>query len=130
MGETIGRARIEAKPLWNATGIRLEQGHLYRLRATGEWIDWYIRCGPEGHDAWLLRAFGGWRRAPAHRWFELIGAIDRKLDGAFAIGRDRELVAFASGELTCFANDAPGFYFNNRGFVDLEVVLLGPAPAP
>lgn len=45
------RVSVYARDHWNATGFVLEKGVAYRLEAEGEWIDWYIKCGPDGPGA-------------------------------------------------------------------------------
>ena len=39
---------IFARQQWNLTGIWLEAGRTYRLKARGEWLDASISCGPAG----------------------------------------------------------------------------------
>lgn len=41
---------IFARERWNETGIWLEAGATYSFQASGEWIDLYNRCGPQGMD--------------------------------------------------------------------------------
>lgn len=41
---------IYARDHWNASGVWLEAGVTYHFEASGEWIDLYNRCGPEGMD--------------------------------------------------------------------------------
>ena len=41
-------ATIYANDPWNATGIYLEAGTTYRLKASGEWMDASIKAGPGG----------------------------------------------------------------------------------
>ena len=75
--------------------------------------------------------FFGTTRCRKGRWFELIGAIadggNPKRDGThdplttIAIGKGCKRTPRRSGYLFCFANDAWGFYGNNRGFVTVTV---------
>ena len=70
-------------------------------------------------------------------WFELVGAIadggKPGLDGThdrhelFAIGDGCDKRVTRGGYLYCFANDAWGFYGNNRGFVTVAVKDVTPA---
>jgi hypothetical protein len=39
---------IFARDKWNFTGLYLEQNVKYRLTASGQWVDWFIKCGPAG----------------------------------------------------------------------------------
>lgn len=75
-------------------------------------------------------AFGS-KRIEHADWFALIGAIadgeNPDIDGThdnltyFNIGEHIKITPKQSGYLYCFANDAWGFYGNNRGFVTLTV---------
>jgi len=93
---------VFAREHWSYTGLYLEPGK-YRLRATGEWVDGSITCGPKGTAdgqfdireiahlvgtgiGWIER---GWRSATGQDsadfkltrrheewpWFSLIGAV-------------------------------------------------------
>lgn len=71
------------------------------------------------------------RREERSPFFCLMGAIanggNPKLDGTaaplktFEIGKSHTMEVKKSGYLYCFANDAWGFYNNNRGYVSLTV---------
>ena len=98
---------ILARNIWNDTGISLVAGQEYRFTAVGQWIDWYIPCDAEGFPSPnpLFWPFEWLRRMPREQWFALIGAIDRKPETQFRIGRQRSVTVPATGMLTCFAND-------------------------
>ena len=78
--------------------------------------------------------FFGSKRIEHADWFCLMGAIanggNPSLDGTpdplrqFEIGEQAEIEVSKSGYLYCFANDAWGFYGNNRGYVTLTVTEL------
>lgn len=72
----------------------------------------------------MLRPLDRFKRVPSERWFALIGSIDADDARAFPIGAGREWVAPDAGVLTCFANDVPWAYLNNRGTVDLSVLRV------
>jgi len=115
---------VRAAAYWNDTGILLRPDMRYDLVAEGRWIDLFICSGPEGNPrpTWSQRQLGCRLRAPDALYFTLIGALDRDLATIFAIGARR--VGWSpprAGQLTCFANDVPGFYWNNRGSVRLMV---------
>ena len=125
VGQTCSAA-ILARPHWNATGIHLVRGGRYRMRASGRWRDWFIPHGADGDPSQIfyMRWFEPLRRMPHQNWFMLIGALNRDASTAFPIGCGRNYSATQDGELTCFANDVPGFYWNNRGEVDLTVTRI------
>lgn len=117
-------AEIRAAAYWNDTGIMLRPESCYDFIAEGHWIDLIIRSGPEGNPnpVWTQRQLAGCLRAPDALYFTLMGALDRDPATIFAIGARR--VGWSpprAGQLTCFANDVPGFYWNNRGSVRLTV---------
>ena len=86
---------------------------------------WKSGPGREGAD------FIGSKRVEHADWFELIGAIadggNPRPDGThdtlhtFPIGASRRMQPARSGYLYCYANDAWGFYGNNRGYVTVTV---------
>jgi hypothetical protein len=114
---------VAARRLWNDTGVVLEQGRTYRFTAAGEWVDAWNRCGPDGYASnnVFLRLAEWARRDPPEPWFALIGAHAHDLSTRFAIGAGSECQPRQTGELTCFANDVPFFYWNNRGEISLTI---------
>jgi len=86
-------------------------------------VDWFIPHGPEGDPSenFYMRAFEPLRRMKNENWFELIGALNSDIGTAFPIGKGCDYTKQTGGELTCFANDVEGFYFNNYGQVMLTV---------
>jgi WD40 repeat protein len=114
---------IASTELWNDTGVHVQKGKTYELVATGVWNDASIVTDPNGYDSvnFFQRATERLRRMPGSRWFALIGALDRRRDTQFLIGAGMRYTATDDGELTCFANDLRGFYFNNRGGITLTV---------
>ena len=120
---------ISAKEKWNHTGFVLEAGGIYRFMAEGRWTDWTIVYGPDGGESgsnFFLRLFERSRRSPKHNWFALIGGIGEDDATTFLIGSlNPHFTAVCGGELTCFANDVPFAYFNNKGSVILTIERLG-----
>jgi len=121
---TVG---IYARNFWNKTGIQLVAGERHLMSARGKWVDFFIKHGPDGDpsNSWYLRLFESKRRLPSEDWFVLAGALDSNSSTAFRIGSRCEYTAVGTGELTCFANDVSGFYWNNWGHVTLTVTRLG-----
>lgn len=129
-GTTMPRAAtVAARPRWNRTGLRVEQGSSYRLAADGVWSDRQIRCGPEGYrsPSWLFRLVERCRRHPSALWFALIGTVEGDRATRFVIGSGTDWTASATGELHCYANDLSFMRFNNSGAVTLT---LSPAGEP
>jgi uncharacterized protein (DUF2235 family) len=114
---------IFASLKWNNTTLQVRTGQTYELAATGTWYDARQKSGPEGYTSkkWLMRLFSSRRRRPKDDWFALIGAIGQEKETTFLIGTSHPWEVKADGTLNCFANDVPGFYFNNSGTVMLTV---------
>jgi hypothetical protein len=54
----------------------------------------------------------------------LIGCVDGDLATAFVIGSGIDAwTPPRAGTLLCFANDVPGFYWNNSGHITLTVSI-------
>jgi hypothetical protein len=129
-GETRRGLAIDSKLKWNRTGVLMTAGASYSFQGEGEWIDGGIRTDPDGFPSarapwwsrWLLRLFESRRRAPAERWFCLMGSEGASAAAVFRIGKSRAAwTATMDGELTCFANDVRIAYWNNEGSVTLSV---------
>ena len=110
---------VIAKELWNRLSDPIEKGKTYRVTASGTWMDSYILTDANGYDRWYLAPFKLLRRMPNAKWFELVGAVNRR--NPFVIGNERTFIAAESGFLWFYANDIPGFYFNNKGCVQVIV---------
>ncbi|MBV6823562.1 hypothetical protein [Pseudomonas sp. PD9R] len=122
VGQT-SQATIYARVPWNDTKIDLVEGSLYRFTADGTWWDLVIRTDADGYPTkvWPQAYYESQRPVPDALWFCLVGVVKETDGPAFVIGRRNEIEASRSGRLFCCANDAPNFYFNNFGKVQLEV---------
>ncbi len=129
---TVG---VVARRYWNNTGLHVTAGQRYRLVALGTWVDLYIWCGADGYSTpwWLewgplgplTRTIQERRRLPEGDWFVLVGAIRAAGDCQYlVVGKSREVCMPTSGQLEFFANDLPGFYWNNLGSIRLEITRL------
>jgi len=114
---------VPAADHWYSTGLQLKAGASYALVSSGTWSDGGIPSGSDGYPSRnVLQRLAEWlRRMPSSNWFALIGGLDRQKETQFAIGTGCIYRPQYDGELTCFANDVWGFYWNNRGSVDLVV---------
>ena len=125
VGETRTVA-IDSREHWNDTGITFVAGGRYRAEAVGKWHDAGKECDASGweSDSALIRDLEHFRRVRDANWFALIGAIDRDRATEFLIGSACDITAPRDGELTCFANDAPFMYWNNKGAIELRVTRM------
>lgn len=119
---------IQAETLWNHTGVNLEKGLIYKFDVQGTWYDADIECGGNGYQmrekiAWYWWP-GFWLAQylrplkTGERWFQLVGKVGGQV---FEIGGGGTFPSPGSGELLCAANDARGFYGNNKGALTLLV---------
>jgi hypothetical protein len=62
---------------------------------------------------------------PEGNWFVLAGAVRAGMDCQyFVVGGSRAVRMPTSGQLAFFANDVPGFYWNNFGSIRLDITRL------
>jgi len=125
-GQQSAAIPIRAKERWNDTHIVVDAGESYELSASGRWVDFYIPTSPDGFSSPLtsIIPLGTLLRHPDSKFFTLIGCLDRRPDQQFAIGQHAGFEPTNHGRLFCFANDVPGFYWNNWGEVNLVVKRL------
>jgi hypothetical protein len=126
---------VNARDVWNDTGIVMERGASYGFVATGAWRDASWKSGPGGIDGGVIhRLAARWRRIPTSRWFCLIGEVhasDEPIEGsaltALSIGEGGTFQSLYAGRLFAYANDVrlgmfpSAFYLNNHGSVSLRV---------
>jgi len=120
---------VAARCYWNNTALHVTAGQHYQFVALGTWTDLLIRRDAKGYSTpwwslpqWIAQRFC---RLPKENWFVLVGAV-RAAEGnrCFAVGTRREVRMPATGQLAFFANDVPGFYWNNFGAIRLEITRL------
>ena len=130
VGETH-EVEVRARPRWTDTAVDVRPGQVYRFKADGCWTDLIYPSGPEGNrnPNWIMRRSMKRLRVPKARYMTLIAAIDKDQSDPIILGGGTlDWTAERAGRLYCFANDVPGFYWNNWGAVTLEVLRL-PDPA-
>jgi hypothetical protein len=122
---------VDARLYWKDTELDVRAGDVLIVAASGQWTDLTYTCGPGGYPApAYMRLFDGLRRCPQARWFELVGCVGKDLKNSFPIGERRTVTAPASGRLYLYANDVPGFYWNNRGSLSVSVTKAAPSAPP
>src|SRR5205823_5694186 len=112
---------VNARRIWNHTGITVRAGEAYKFRATGHWIAWFISHGPDGDpsQSWYMQSVQRWGRVKDANWFALIGAVNTDIATVFVIGANCIYEMTNSGERTWFANDIRCLYWNNCGQIEL-----------
>ena len=107
---------------WNDTEIEIQNGDQYKFEATGKWRDLLFPADADGYTNFYMRLFDKHKRAKNDKWFALIGSVNKS--DYFLIGKHKEMSFTETGNLYCFANDVPGFYWNNSGHLTLVVTRL------
>ena len=124
---TVGQThavKVRARRTWTDTEIDVEAGQRYRFEARGRWSDLFYRSGPEGNPKpnRAMRRHAARLRVPTARYMALVAAVDRDLSAPIVFeGAGKAWTAERAGRLACFANDVPGFYWNNWGALDLVI---------
>jgi hypothetical protein len=141
VGQTAPFVVIAQKPE-NHTSIQIEEGGTYTIsvRPTQVWQDDQISCTAAGwkitkvgdDNDWVIQAIetqeisavlGKFYQISKNlsqlaeaEWMELLVRIE---DKRYRVGPDLsvEFTSVTSGELIACANDAPGFYQNNQGWI-------------
>ena len=57
------------------------------------------------------------KHLPGEKWMALGAAIGETDSSAFLVGNSARHIMDAEGEITCFANDAKGFFWDNFGYL-------------
>jgi hypothetical protein len=130
VGETADNLPIvRARNSWNSTGLKLIAGQSYEfeVRDVEDWVDFYVASDPQvGHirpQPWMY--FFKWlRRHRKENWYTFVGTAGKNPIKYFLIGGGSTHTIETTGELLTFANDAHGFYWNNRGTLCLIVIRL------
>jgi uncharacterized protein (DUF2235 family) len=140
IGETA-QFCVMANEAHNSASVKVEEGATYQITVhPGQiWQDDKIVCTAAGwrvveptndNDSWKIDALEApdidfilgklyqlakhLRRVPEANWMQLIVEVEGH---PTPIGLDNTFTAPASGLLTAYANDAHGFYHNNRGWI-------------
>ena len=121
--EMVTRIRVNRDP--DEIGIQVAAGEVYSMIAGGWWVDGYILRNPAGDvsDLGLINVLlKPLLREPASPWCALIGVVvgcDERHQ--FPIGRGVDITTRIDGELCCYVNDVPGFFWNNFGSLRLTL---------
>jgi hypothetical protein len=107
---------------WNDAEIDLIKGCQYEYKATGKWKDWFIECDANGYSNFLMDLFLRWaKRSPSAKWFQLVGVVDKDKSYTVELGTEGTFIAPENGRLWVYANDVCFAYWNNYGYIELEI---------
>lgn len=117
--------RVRAHCFWNDSGLDVRKGERYSVTASGSWWDLNFRSGAAGYSApsWSVfqNLLQGHRRMPGDKWFALGGQVLTVDRTTAPIEVGENIFVPSDGRLTFFANDVPGFYWNNWGALTLQI---------
>lgn len=115
-------AKVEA---WQNSGVEIKRGSTYSISASGTW-QLAPTCpvtGTNGDNLYNLVCWDVGNQTVANRSHaSLIGKIGQK-SLAFFIGNNFSFTAESDGVLYLMCNDAPGFFFDNNGTVNVNISL-------
>ncbi|PIG90460.1 hypothetical protein [Gloeocapsopsis sp. IPPAS B-1203] len=122
---------VDARNKWNSSGICLKPNFTYNfevIQIDEKWQDDNLDSTPEFgiiSPPFYLNFFKFLKRFSEANWYVLVGSVGKDKITFFKIGERLEhYIPPTSDEFYCFANDAEGFYFNNRGKLTLKISCL------
>ena len=121
-------AVVRAREYWNRTGIEVGYLEAYAFEATGSWDDWGRTTDADGGaGSFLQDLLVAGKRCQQAQWFQLTGSVGASDEHSFALGAHARWTNCSpqTGELLLFANDAPGFYWNNSGEIRVRITRIG-----
>ena len=120
-----------AEDPWNCAHVFVRRGNVYQFHVppSQSWHDAWFRVEPDGHASWIYKAylapFAPFKRASSCGPFVLIGNVGKEsTHDAFPIFDKKQWSPPTDGWLFCFANDVPGFYWNNSGSVTFTITRI------
>ena len=127
-GETLP---VRAHAFLNWTKILVLPGEVYRIEPVEHkrWVDWFICSGPERYHSHLTDCQRSKLRNPKAPFFALMVTVDDDDAGSVAVATPQQpyldrFEPLRQGELTFFANDLEGWYWNNWGSLIVKVTRI------
>lgn len=121
-GQTVTIA-VWAGTRYSATRIAVVPGECYTVTPLTKqrWIDLVIPSSPAGYANPLARWVG--MRVPKAQCMCLCAAFNEQDTHALPVGNGRQITTIpVAGTMSFFANDVPGFEWNNFGTVHIAIV--------
>lgn len=119
------KIKVPAAELYSPESIEVLAGQEYEFTCKGSqvWIDFFIPTHPKGYNNRLANVGKKELRLKTAKCFCLCGVYNKKDATAFAIATQAKQIvpAGCDGELSFFANDVLGFYWQN--WLSVEVVI-------
>lgn len=115
---------IYARDRYSRHSLAVNAGEQYKITSAADqrWVDLFIPASPNGYGNVLANWFG--QRVKGAKCFCLCAAYNYDDNGAFAIGTDHTFIASVTGTLSFFANDVPGYDWNNWGKILVTIYRI------
>ena len=123
-GETATIA-VKAGARYSATLIAVAPGEGYEVTplAGQRWVDLVIPSSPAGYTNMLAKWVG--MRVPSALCMCLCAAFNEQDTNALPVGNGRHITNIpVAGTMSFFANDVPGFEWNNFGTIQIVVARI------
>jgi hypothetical protein len=118
---------VGARDVWQDSGVFVEAGQHLSIAASGTWGDRAGTTGVNGRPSQPLNGRPDQIALPGAPAMMLVGKIGD--DGVpFRVGTQTELTASRPGQLLLMANDRYAALDDNRGTVDVRIIIPRPAP--
>lgn len=114
--------RVSSRKFWNDTEVEVFPEEEYEFIAVGNWTDLFSSTSANGYSNAIMKPLENLKRAPLNNWFALMGTINKTFH--FLVGGYNKLKFDMAGKLSFYANDVPGFYWNNSNSISLFVTRL------
>lgn len=115
---------------WNRSGIIVKEGQVYSFAVKKILLEPWEDKGYKDIDPLIgwkadikhLIGYFATKRSDKTDWFALVGSIGKNCLTTFAVPQTSKTITTKEfGELYFYANDAEGFYSNNRGLLELII---------
>ena len=112
---------VDSRFFWTNSSRTYDSGETLYLKViptNQTWHDWYIETDAEGYTNY----FNVKLRYQRGNIFALICCVQGAMDTCAYIGKENVFqVTKTAGYLSCFANDNPYMYWNNRGSINVGI---------
>jgi hypothetical protein len=122
--------RVRAHSYWNDSEITVAPGQRYRIEVldpSRRWIDFFIRSGAASYTSWLTSWDSRNLRNGNVPFFAAMATTgdETTAQPVVAAGRTSlDLAVQTHGRIRLYANDVPGFYWNNFGSLMMKITRL------
>ena len=119
-GET-SLIKVKASNIYSTDQLEVVEGEVYKIWCNkGQWwVDLFIPTTPDGYLNPIANMFG--QRIKGVKCMCLCGTYNNDDTDGFAIGNKLEFKIIKTALLSLFANDVPGYEWNNLGSIEVNI---------